>query len=83
MHGYNLFLIYRYEVPEDKIPQLKSQLLEKLVEFSVGGRLIANKLCSALAGIILHTIGDDWKDAINDLISTFQSIANISVSIWN
>lgn len=72
----------RFEVPEQSVTHLRSQLLEKILLFGgePGGKLIANKLCLAMSAFILHTVTTDWPDAVKELISSFQSMDRLPVS---
>lgn len=74
--------LVRFEVPQESIPHLRSQLLEKILVFgaSPSGKLIANKLCLAMSAFIIHTVTDEWTEAVSELTSTFQSMDRLSVS---
>ena len=70
-------------MPEASIPHLRTQLLEKIFVFgaSPSGKLIANKLCLAMSAFILHTVTDEWTEAVSELTSTFQSMERLTVSM--
>lgn len=71
----------RFEVPSESLSELRTQVMEKVLLFgsSHTDRLIANKLCLAMSALVLHTIEEDWPDAVTQIISTFQTYSGIPV----
>lgn len=43
LKGFTLF--YRHEVPQDQYDGLRSKLLEKIVEFGAGPKIVLTRLC--------------------------------------
>ncbi|KAK3089277.1 hypothetical protein FSP39_002274 [Pinctada imbricata] len=61
------------DVPEEQYDSLRTQLLQKLVEFCGGSRIVLTRLCVALSSLILNMSGEHWEDPIQTLITTFQN----------
>lgn len=68
------------ELPEDSHIELKEKLLQKIVEFAKGPKIVLNRLCLAMSAFIVNVLGKEWPTAIEDTVSMFQSqqIPNIS-----
>ncbi|XP_037947984.1 importin-13 [Teleopsis dalmanni] len=73
------------EVPPESREELKQKILEKIVQFAAGPKLVLNRLCIALSAFILHMF-NEWPTAIEDVINTFQNqqIPNVSkeMQLW-
>jgi len=61
-----------HEVPPEQCESLKSKLLETIVHFANGPKVILTRLCVGLSALILQLLPLKWPDAIQNLISTFQ-----------
>ncbi|XP_068155353.1 importin-13 [Drosophila tropicalis] len=72
-----------HEVPAENREELKQKILETLVRFAGGPKIVLNRLCIALGAYIVHMLKDDWPNAIEEVIDTFQQhrIPNVSVDI--
>ncbi|KAL5016362.1 hypothetical protein ScPMuIL_005951 [Solemya velum] len=67
--------ISRYwgEVPADQYDSLKSKLLEKIITFATGPKMVLTRLCVSLASLALHMMTEHWANPVQTLIGTFQS----------
>ncbi|XP_011208225.2 importin-13 isoform X1 [Bactrocera dorsalis] len=76
---------YWHEVPRENHDELKQKILEKIVQFACGPKLVLNRLCIALSAFIVHMLGE-WSTAIEDVINTFQNeqIPNVNkeMQLW-
>ncbi|XP_012939318.1 importin-13 isoform X2 [Aplysia californica] len=61
-----------HEIPPEQFESLKSKLLETIVHFATGPKVILTRLCVGLSALILQLLPQKWPDAIQHLISTFQ-----------
>ncbi|CAG5128606.1 unnamed protein product [Candidula unifasciata] len=61
-----------HEIPREEYESLKSKLLESIVQFSSGPRVILTRLCVGLSALVLQLLPDNWPGAIENLIATFQ-----------
>ncbi|XP_001359959.2 importin-13 [Drosophila pseudoobscura] len=73
------------EVPPENREELKQKILEKIVQFAGGPKIVLNRLCIALGAYIVHML-DEWPNAIEEVIDTFQNqrIPNVKpdVQLW-
>ncbi|RUS89456.1 hypothetical protein EGW08_002753 [Elysia chlorotica] len=69
-----------HEISPDQHEPLKSKLLEAIIQFSTGPKVILTRLCVGLSALILQLLPDDWPDAIQNLITTFQNEGFASLS---
>lgn len=60
------------EVPPEQYDALKKQLLQAVVSYAVGPKIVLNRLCIALSAYILQTCPSHWPAAIPELLSMFQ-----------
>nr|CAH7738201.1 unnamed protein product [Callosobruchus chinensis] len=60
------------EVPEDHYEVLKKRILESIINYAMGPKLVLNRLCIALSAYIIHTIPTYWPNAFEELVSSFQ-----------
>ncbi|XP_034486188.1 importin-13 [Drosophila innubila] len=70
------------EVPPESREELKQKILETIVQFAAGPKLVLNRLCLALSAYIVHML-EDWPCAIEEVIDTFQRqrIPNVTVDV--
>ncbi|KAH9499827.1 Importin-13 [Bulinus truncatus] len=61
-----------HEIPPDQYESLKSNLLQMIVQFALGPKIVLTRLCVGLSALVLQLLPEKWPDAIQDLISTFQ-----------
>uniref|UniRef100_A0A2C9LA12 Importin-13 n=1 Tax=Biomphalaria glabrata TaxID=6526 RepID=A0A2C9LA12_BIOGL len=61
-----------HEIPPEQYESLKSKLLQMIVQFASGPKIILTRLCVGLSALVLQLLPDKWPDAIQNLISTFQ-----------
>ncbi|XP_020815162.1 importin-13-like isoform X2 [Drosophila serrata] len=73
------------EVPPENREELKQKILETIVRFAGGPKIVLNRLCISLGAYIVHML-DEWPCAIDEVINTFQNqqIPNIcpDVQLW-
>ncbi|XP_048762818.2 importin-13-like [Ostrea edulis] len=69
---------YWSEVPPDQYDNLRSRLLQKIMELCSGDKIVTTRLCVSLASLILHMTPENWPDPVPQLISTFQSLQNVT-----
>ncbi|EDW67091.1 importin-13 [Drosophila virilis] len=76
---------YWHEVPPENREELKQKILETIVQFAGGPKLVLNRLCLSLSAFIVHML-EDWPCAIEEVIETFQNqrIPNVTadVQLW-
>ncbi|KAK3611733.1 hypothetical protein CHS0354_037313 [Potamilus streckersoni] len=70
---------YWNEIPVDHYNALRTQLLEKIVHFAQGPKIVLTRLCIALSSLALNTMPDFWKDPVHSLINTFQQETSINL----
>ncbi|XP_041359281.1 importin-13-like [Gigantopelta aegis] len=61
-----------HEVPPDQYESLKSRLMEKILQFVNGPKLVLTRLFVSLGSFINQTAPEVWPDPIENLITTFQ-----------
>jgi len=74
-----------HEVPPENREELKQKILESIVRFAGGPKIVLNRLCISLGAYIVHMLGE-WPGAIEEVINTFQNqrMPNVSadVQLW-
>ncbi|KAJ8920238.1 hypothetical protein NQ315_011899 [Exocentrus adspersus] len=60
------------EVPEDHYELLKKRILEAIISYAMGPKIVLNRLCITLSAYIIHTIPTHWPNAFEELVSSFQ-----------
>lgn len=65
-------LKYWNEVPVDHYDMLKKHILEAIVNFAMGPKIVLNRLCITLSAYIIHTVPSHWPKAFEELVSSFQ-----------
>ncbi|XP_073817967.1 importin-13-like protein cdm [Musca autumnalis] len=74
-----------HEVPPENRDELKQKILESIIQFAGGPKLVLNRLCIALSAYIVHMLSE-WPNAIEDVINIFQNqqIPNVSneTQLW-
>lgn len=74
-----------HEVPPENREELKQKILETIVQFARGPKIVLNRLCIALGAYIVHML-DDWPRAIEEVIETFQNqrMPNVTsdIQLW-
>ncbi|KAF5307676.1 hypothetical protein FQR65_LT06731 [Abscondita terminalis] len=60
------------EVPVDHYELLKKRILEAIVNYAMGPKLVLNRLCITLSAYIIHTVPVHWPNAFEELVSSFQ-----------
>ncbi|CAG9760659.1 unnamed protein product [Ceutorhynchus assimilis] len=63
---------YWDEVPENHYEYLKKNILEAIISYAMGPKIVLNRLCIALSAYIIHTIPNHWPNAFEELVSSFQ-----------
>lgn len=62
-----------HELPKDSHEQLKQKLLETIVQFGGGPKVVLIRLCISLSAFIVHMLREEWPTAIEDVCNTFQN----------
>ncbi|KAL3867799.1 hypothetical protein ACJMK2_040646 [Sinanodonta woodiana] len=70
---------YWNEISSDHYDALRTRLLEKIVQFAQGPKMVLTRLCIALSSFALNTMPDFWKDPVHSLINTFQQETSINL----
>ncbi|KAG5892535.1 hypothetical protein JTB14_011124 [Gonioctena quinquepunctata] len=60
------------EVPEDHYELLKKRILDSIISYAMGPKIVLNRLCITLSAYIIHTIPTHWPKAFEELVSSFQ-----------
>ncbi|CAH1165774.1 unnamed protein product [Phyllotreta striolata] len=60
------------EIPEDHYEFLKTRILESIISYAMGPKIILNRLCITLSAYIIHTVPTHWPKAFEELVSSFQ-----------
>ncbi|KAJ9589083.1 hypothetical protein L9F63_017628 [Diploptera punctata] len=60
------------QVPPDQYQTLKKQILEAIASYSLGPKIVLNRLCIALSAYVLHTLPLHWPNAVPELLATLQ-----------
>lgn len=60
------------EIPEDHYEILKKRILDYIISYANGPKIVLNRLCIALSAYIIHTIPNHWPEAFEELVSSFQ-----------
>ncbi|XP_054276108.1 importin-13 [Macrosteles quadrilineatus] len=60
------------EVPVEQYEDLKKRLLQAIINYATGPKIVLNRLCIALSAFILHTTPKYWPGAIPELLGTLQ-----------
>lgn len=70
------------EVPEQMRNELKEKLLQKIIEFGSGTKLVLNRLSMCLSAFVVHML-KEWPTAINDVIDMFlnRQLPNLNPQI--
>lgn len=63
---------YWNELPEDHYEILKKKILEAIVNYATGPKIVLNRLCISLSAYIIHTLPNFWPKAFEELVSSFQ-----------
>ncbi|CAH1099739.1 unnamed protein product [Psylliodes chrysocephalus] len=60
------------EIPEDHYELLKKRILDSIINYAMGPKIILNRLCITLSAYIIHTVPTHWPKAFEELVSSFQ-----------
>lgn len=63
---------YWHEVPLDQYDGLRSRLLEKIIEFGAGPKIVLTRLCVTISSLILNMTPEHWPDPMLTLVQSFQ-----------
>lgn len=61
-----------HEVPTDQYISLRQKILETLIYYAAGPKVVLTRLSIALSSYIIHTLPEHWPSAISDVISSLQ-----------
>lgn len=65
------------QIPEDDYETLQRKILDAVLCYATGPKVVFNRLCISLASFILRTIQNTWKTPIQDILSLFQNTSAI------
>jgi hypothetical protein len=60
------------EVPEDHYEPLKKHILDAIINYAMGPKIVLNRLCITLSAYIIHTVPSYWPNAFEELVASFQ-----------
>ncbi|KAK9501148.1 hypothetical protein O3M35_002242 [Rhynocoris fuscipes] len=60
------------EVPQDQYENLKTKLLETIIQYSAGPKIVLNRLCIALSTFVIQTTPRFWTNSLQDLLNLIQ-----------
>ncbi|XP_030761642.1 importin-13 [Sitophilus oryzae] len=63
---------YWNEVPEDHYESLKKRILDAIISYAMGQKIVLNRLCIAFSAYVIHTIPTHWPNAFEEIVSSFQ-----------
>lgn len=63
---------YWYQLPQREYESLRNRLLQAMVDYALGPRLVLTKILVALASYVVNTIGNFWPSAIDDLLASLR-----------
>ncbi|KAL1465186.1 hypothetical protein WDU94_004776 [Cyamophila willieti] len=65
------------QIPAEDYETLKRKILDAVLCYATGPKVVFNRLCIALASFILRTVQNFWKTPIQDILSLFQNTSAI------
>ncbi|KAI5711514.1 hypothetical protein M8J75_001001 [Diaphorina citri] len=65
------------QIPTEDYETLKRKILDAVLCYATGPKVVFNRLCISLASFILRTIQNSWKTPIQDILSLFQNTSAI------
>lgn len=69
------------EVPTEMRNDLKVKLLEAIVTYASGPKLVLNRLCMSLSALTVHLISE-WPTAIEDIINLYLPNVDKNTQVW-
>lgn len=69
-----------HELPSDHYDELRAKLLQAIVRYSRGPKLILTKVLVATASFVIHVVPEFWKTAIPDLMSSIHPSVMVNVA---
>jgi len=61
------------ELKQDQIPTLRKKLLDTVVSYT-GPKIVLTRICVAVSGLVIHSIGITWQNPIQDLMNMLQPL---------
>ncbi|KAL1429283.1 hypothetical protein MTO96_016494 [Rhipicephalus appendiculatus] len=61
-----------HQLPPHEYDNLRTRLLQAMVDYARGPRLVLTKILVALASYVVNTIGNFWPSAIDDLLVSLR-----------
>lgn len=61
-----------HEIPADNYAFFREKLIDAVMFYANGPKIVLTRLCLALSSMILHSIPDQWASPLNDFISVLQ-----------
>lgn len=72
---------YWHEVPEELQNDLKTKLLQAIVTYATGPKLVLNRLCISLSAFVVYTI-HEWPTAIQDIMNLYFPNIDKNTQVW-
>ncbi|CAN8004025.1 unnamed protein product, partial [Ixodes hexagonus] len=69
-----------HELPSHHYEELRAKLLQAIVQYSRGPKLILTKVLVAMASFVIHVIPEFWSDAIPDLLASIHPSVMVNVA---
>lgn len=69
-----------HELPSNHYEELRTKLLQAIVRYSRGPKLILTKILVAMASFVIHVIPEFWSTAIPDLMSSIHPSVMVNVA---
>lgn len=73
---------YWHEVPPEMQNELKIKLLDAIVTYANGPKIVLNRLCISLSAFIVHTLQNYWQTAIEDVINLYNPNVDRNTQVW-
>lgn len=69
-----------HELPASQYSDLRKKLLECIINYISGPKIVLTRLCVTLSSYVIHTITEYWNKAVSDIINAFQpqNVPNVS-----
>ncbi|XP_067135398.1 importin-13 isoform X2 [Centruroides vittatus] len=61
-----------HEIPAEQYISLRHKILETLINYAGGPKIVLTRLSVALSSYVIHTLPEHWPSAISDVISSLQ-----------
>ncbi|EDO48216.1 predicted protein [Nematostella vectensis] len=68
-------LVFRSELIEEHYGALRTEILNHILLFARGPKIVSTRLCVALGAFALQMMPEHWTNAVSDIISSLQNVA--------